>query len=318
MRHCLIYNPQAGSAGRLKDFVLQLKSEDQCELRPTFPRDGARQIARQALDEGFDRIIAAGGDGTVSQVVNGIAPDFSEIELAVLPMGTGNDLARSIGLGVDQFTSACRAVFGTSVAQIDLMQIECDGQKSWCVNVANGGLGGQVAADVQSLDKQRWGALAYWMNSVSHLIDLPVFEVELDLDEERRELQTVGIAVANGRFVGGGFPISPHAILNDGFLDVTTVPVLPTHELMASGINFALGRNRHESRVRHYRTRRVHLRSKPEMPFSIDGELVQPLDATFEIVPSALRLVVGENPQAVHPVDGGGFTATPLDSAVVY
>lgn len=318
MRHCLIYNPQAGTADRLKDFVLQLKPEDRCELRPTFPQDGARSIARQALDEGFDRIIAAGGDGTVSQIVNGIAPDFAEIELAVLPMGTGNDLARSIGLGTDQFTSACRAVFGADVAQIDLMQIECDGTKSWCVNVANGGLGGQVAADVESIDKQRWGTLAYWMTSVSHLIDLPVFDVELEFDTERIDLQTVGIAVANGRYVGGGFPISPHAILNDGFLDVTTVPVLPTHELMASGINFALGRNRHESRVRHYRTRRLHLRSKPEMPFSIDGEVVRPLDATFEIIPSALRLVVGEKPQAVHPGEYGGLAATPFDAAITF
>lgn len=299
MRHCLIYNPQAGTADRLKEFILQLKPEHRCELWPTFPQAGAKPLARKAIDEGFDRIIAAGGDGTISQVVNGIAPDFDAVELAVLPMGTGNDLARSLGPGPDQFSAACRTVFGGTVAPIDVMQIECDGQLSWCVNVANGGLGGQVAADVHSRDKQRWGALAYWMTSVSHLIDLPVFDVQMELDDVQMELQTVGIAVANGRFVGGGFPIAPGALLNDGVLDVTVVPVLPTHELMAAGLNSALGRNRQDSRVRHHRAHQVHLRSTPEMPFSIDGELVRPLDATFRVIPSVLRVVVGDEPQAV-------------------
>lgn len=299
MRHCLIYNPKAGTAERLKDFLIQMQPEHRCELRPTFPSHGAKQIAREAIDEGFDRVIAAGGDGTVSQVVSGIAPDFDAVELSVLPLGTGNDLARSLGFGPDDFTGACRAAFSDCIANVDVMRIECDGHTSWCVNVAHGGLGGQVAADVQSIDKQRWGPLAYWMTSVSHMIDLPVFDVELDLDGEHEELRTVGISIANGRYVGGGFPISPRALLNDGFLDVTTVPVLPSHELMAAGLNFALGRDVREGRVRHFRSKRVHLRSSPEMPFSIDGEVVRPLDATFEVIPSALRMVIGERPPAI-------------------
>jgi len=300
MRHCLIFNPQAGSGRAVKQVLHELVGKQNCELRPTSRDVGTRQMARMALDDGFDRIIVAGGDGTISQVVNGIAPDFSEVQLAVLPFGTGNDLARSLGFTPDQLSAASQA-FGCRVETIDLMRVDADDGTTWCVNAAHGGLGGQVAADVHSADKQRWGSLAYWITSVSHIIDLEEFDVTLDLDGDHVELRTVGVAVANGRFVGGGFPISPKALLNDGYLDVTTVPVLPTHELMAAGINFALGRDQYEDRVRHYRARRIRLHTTPSMPFSIDGELARRIDADFEVIPQALQVVVGMHPPGLTP-----------------
>lgn len=303
MKTCLIFNPQAGTAARIKDFLLHLTGNQRCELRPTSLERGAAEIAREAVKEGFDRLLVAGGDGTVSQAVNGIAPDFDAVELAVLPFGTGNDLARSLGVGADVIDHACEAAFESRVEPIDVIRVDSDGTTSWCVNVAHGGLGGRVAADVQAADKQRWGSLAYWMTSVSRMIDLHEYQVHLDLDDRQIETRTVGVAIANGRYVGGGFPISPRAVLNDGLLDITTVPVLPTVELMAAGLNFTLGRDQHEDRVRHYRSRRVHLTSVPSMSFSIDGEVVRPLDATFEVVPRALRVVVGENPVGLQPVD---------------
>ena len=115
----------------------------------------------------------------------------------------------------------------------------------------------------------------------------------------RLRLRLSGVAVANGRFVGGGFPIAPYALLNNGFMDVTTVPVLPTIELMAAGMNFLLTRDHRNDRVRTYRVKRLHLVSEPPMPFSVDGEPIRPFDATFEVMPAALRIVTGVAPPAL-------------------
>jgi len=86
--------------------------------------------------------------------------------------------------------------------------------------VANGGFGGRVAADLRVDDKQRWGAMAYWMTSVLELTQLTPFDLEIVLDGQRHACgEALGLAIANGRFVGGGFPIAPNATLDDGLLD---------------------------------------------------------------------------------------------------
>ncbi len=295
MRVCLIFNPGAGTAERIKDFLLHLTGEHRCELRPTAAGGDAGKIAGEAVGDGFDRIIVAGGDGTVGEVVNGIAPDFDAVQLAILPFGTGNDLARLLGVYANDMEAACDVAFRTRCEAIDLIKITGTGRDTaYCVNVANGGLGGCVAVDVKAEDKRRWGPLAYWMTSVSALVKLQEFQVQLVLDGEKSSFMTRGIAVANGRYVGGGFPIAPHAILNDGLLDITVVPVLSSLELMAAGSNFILG---HEDRADHVKTfvgTCASIRSSPAMPFSIDGEASKSLDATFEIVPRVLHVATGE------------------------
>lgn len=295
MRACLIFNPSAGTADRIKDFLLQLTGDHRCELRPTTTHGDARRMAHEAVTEGFERIIVAGGDGTIGQVINGIAPDFSAVELAFLPFGTGNDLARSLGLTPDRMDLACRGAFGTRLEPIDVIRISGE-ETSYCINVANGGFGGRVAVDVQPADKKRWGPMAYWTTSLSRIVDLREFEVTLTLDGRRLEVSTFGVAVANGRFVGGGFPIAPRALLNDGFLDVTTIPVLPTLELMAAGLNLTLGREQSDDRLRTHRVRCLQFQAAPEMPFSVDGEPTRRFDATFDVLPKALQVVVGEQP----------------------
>jgi YegS/Rv2252/BmrU family lipid kinase len=304
MRACLIFNPHAGTAEQVKHALRDASTEHHCELRATSAAGDAEQFARQAIQDGVDRIIVAGGDGTVGQVVSGIAADFNAIELAIIPVGTGNDLARSLGLAIEDPSRACRAAFSTGVVPIDVIRIG-GGKLSYCVNVANGGFGGQVAADVDQFDKQRWGPMAYWMNSVSALRDLHPFEVTLQLEGREVHTPSYGIAVANGRFVGGGFAIAPDAWLDDGFLDVTTIPVLPMLELMAAGMNFVLGRDHHDERVVTHRVRKVKITSNPAMPFSIDGEPQRPVDASFEVVPGRLRVVAGRAAVGLRRSPGG-------------
>ncbi|MEQ9408288.1 MAG: diacylglycerol kinase family lipid kinase [Fuerstiella sp.] len=301
MKICLIFNPQAGTADRIKDVLQHLTGGDRCELRPTSRTAMAGQIARQAVDEGFDRIVVAGGDGTISDAVNGIAPDFDAAELAVLPFGTGNDLARALGFLAEQLDVACSRAFDSHLEKVDVIRMTSEENTSYCINVANGGLGGRVAVDVRAEDKQRWGPVAYWMTSVSRLASLPHFHLHLQMDEQTINMDVLGVAVANGRFIGGGFPIAPLALLNDGLMDITICPVLPTFELMAAGINFMLGGEHPDERIQQYQARHVHIQSETDMPFSIDGETSCRVDATFDVIPAALKMVVGRDAPGLQP-----------------
>jgi len=299
MRICLIYNKQAGAADLIKNFLVHLNAHHRCEFRPTSAETSAAQIALEAVAEGFDRIVAAGGDGTLNQIVNGIAPAFDSVELAMLPLGTGNDFGRVLNLSVDNQDEACIRALSSYVEPVDVIRISSAESTSYCVNVANGGMGGRVAMDVKPEDKKRWGPMAYWITSVSRLVDLTPFQADLVLDGKKQKEQTLCVAVANGRFVGGGFPIAPRAVINDGFLDVTVVPMLPILELMAAGLNFVMDRDHRDDRIRSYKARSVRIQSEPFMPFSIDGEPARRIDSTFEVVPSALRFVTGRREQGL-------------------
>ncbi len=231
-------------------------------------------------------------------MVNGIAPDFRAIQLAVIPCGTGNDLARALGFTPDRIQQAYRAAVDPRVEAIDVVRITED-DVGYFINVANGGFGGRIASDVSTLDKQRWGPFAYWMTSMTRLMDLQIYDTELTIDGKRIATTTYGVAIANGRYVGGGFPIAPRALLNDGQIDVTTIPVLPTLELMAAGVNLTLGRDHHDDRLGEYRGQVVHLRSTPAMPFSVDGEPTRRFDAEFEVLGQVLRVALTPETAAI-------------------
>ena len=232
-------------------------------------------------------------------MVSGVAPDFDRVEIAVLPLGTGNDLARALGARPDRPAATYNAILGRQTNAIDLIRITSKSETSYCVNVANGGLAGHAARDIKPADKQRWGAFAYWFASVSNLLVPTAFDVQLALDDDHKHLSVLGLAIANGRFVGGGFPIAPGAVLTDGLLDITAIPVLPAIELMAAGLNHALGREDRPDRIRRYRSRQVEVTATPSMPFSIDGEHTQRLSATFEALPRVLRMVAYPEPVAL-------------------
>lgn len=305
MRLSLIFNPKAGTAEQIAQFLLRLPSQHRCELRPTAGSGDARRLAAEAVAEGIDRILVAGGDGTVSEVINGIAPHFTEVELAILPLGTGNDLARVLGLAADPFALACEVACGERTAEIDVIEI-AGPEPRYCVNVANGGIGGVVAADVKSATKRNWGVMAYWVTAMAGIGDLQRYRTRIDLDDDRFDGHTLGVVVSNGRYVGGGFPVAPRAVLDDGQLDITVIPTLPMLELMSAGINLTLTRDQLDDHLQYYRSRHIEFRSEPAMPFSIDGEPNRNLGCdgrvVFSVLPRALRIAVGNHPPGLSAV----------------
>ena len=288
MKTCLIANRQAGAVDRLGGLLERFAQRANCEILDP-DGSGTDSVVRQAVVDGFQRIVVAGGDGTLSQAVNGMAPDFA-VELAVLPIGTGNDFARSAGIPHDNLAAAAEIALNGSAHPVDVVKIK-NGDTPFFLNAASGGLGGKVASDVDRHDKARWGPFAYWMTAVSKLMELDEYRVSLELDDQTLQMDLYGLTIANGRYVGGGFAIAPTADISDGLLSITAVPVLPTMELLAAGLNFTLGRHEEANRVRTFKSRRAVVRAEPSIPFSIDGEPLTAVEATFEVVPSALRVV---------------------------
>lgn len=293
MHGCLVFNPGAGSAERIKDFLTHLTRTIRWEVRLVPSEDDARRLGDDVREGVYDRLVVGGGDGTLGRVVRALAPDFPTVDLALLPFGTGNDFARSLGLDGDDLEEIFRRAVSESGVPVDAVRVESSDSETWFVNVANGGIGGEIAHEVSKQDKRRWGPMAYWVASVTAVVDPPSFEVRLTLDGESTEMDLCGLAIANGRYVGGGFPIARNAWIDDGLLDVTMVPVLPRLELVAAGVDFALERDTEGDRLATRRARRIRVTSVPDMPFSVDGEPARAFDATFEVLPGVLRMVPG-------------------------
>lgn len=294
----MLWNARSGSAERIDEPIRERAVELGCELHACASAEGVIQAVQSACASQVDRLIVAGGDGTVSLVVNQLAPTFSQVEIGIVPIGTGNDLARSLGIPEDDPDRALEVALHGEVKRLDVVQVTGD-ETSYFVNAACAGFGGEVAMDLQREDKQRWGAFAYWMSAVSKLVNLRATEIHIELDSRKFDRQVFGITVANGRYVGGGFPIAAEAYLDDGLVDVIVIPVLPTLDLLSAGVNLAIDRWYRPEQVELFRARRVRILATPELNYSVDGEPLRQIEARFEVLPRVLACVVPERPEAL-------------------
>lgn len=300
MKTAVICNVQAGSASSAREAIETAAARRGWPL--VVPPDGVSipQVARQIVERGVERLVVAGGDGTLSQVVNGVAPYLERIRLGIVPAGTGNDLARSLGLTHIDVEGYFAAFESERWRAIDVVHaVLGPAAHVYFLNTANGGLGGAVAEDVDPRSKQLWSSFAYWLATLTQLAELQSYQVAIEYDGRNWRGEVYGVAIANGRYVGGGFKITPQAWLDDGFLDLTALPVLPTVDLLATGLNVALEREGAAEHLTRLRARRIHLHATPELPFSIDGELLRTADASFEVMPAALLVSPGPEPVAL-------------------
>ena len=290
----LIYRRSQSSGDAVRELALHCHPDQRVELLPCSSAEHVAERVQAAVERGVERIVVAGGDGTIRDAVHGLGPEFPDVELAVLPLGTGNDLARSLGTRVTM-ERAVQIALEAPAVRADVAEITVnDERRSWFVNVANGGFGGEVANRIERTAKQRWGAFAYWMSTVGTLTHAPSYEIELRIDDqEPTQREVSGIAIANGRFLGGGFPVARDARIDDGRLDIVLAPPMEPHEFLRSGMDLAFGRADRNDAIELHRAKKVDLRTSSEIPFSVDGDLVDFRHGVFEVRPGALHVVAG-------------------------
>lgn len=288
---CIILNPSAGKARDLEDVVARLSRVPNGEIRISSKPGSAARFASAALRKGFDLIIAAGGDGTLNEVVNGIGENLGSARVGLIPLGTGNDFARTISVP-DDLEAAIDLIIIGETREVDLVRVTSD-EVRYFVNVSAGGFSGLVDEKLTPEIKKTWGPLAYLRGAAAALSELRAYRTTLALDNsESLTLDLYNVVVANGRYVAGGTLIAPEASIDDGLLDIVLIPKRSAPELALLAAQVALGTHLTSEGIVFRRAAQLTVNSKPGMWFNVDGELVGNEPARFEILPRALRFIV--------------------------
>lgn len=274
MKPALIVNPISGRGRRRKlwrEFGLDAET-----VTTRAPGDAVR-LAREMADAGYDPVIAAGGDGTVNEVVNGILSSRARPALGVLPCGTAGDFARSLGITA---RNAAEAIRRARMRTIDAaLATPGAGQPRWFVNMVSAGLGGEVA-------RRRFGG--YLPSALRTVLTRGPWEISIDGETS----VLLHVAVGNTPWQGAGMNICPGADPADGLLDITTIAPLGLFELARDlRVIYSSAIHRHP-KVRHWRVERVRLSSPAAVLYDVDGDLGGSLPLEITVSPGALRVIV--------------------------
>lgn len=295
VRTCVIFNPTArgDKAKRFRRHLDEIASH--CSLKLTTAPGDARRLAAGAVHEGFDIVTAAGGDGTVHEVLNGLAdaPDgLNRARLAVLPLGTVNVFARELGIPA-ALERAWDVVRRGHEARVDLpwadFQHNGSPQRRCFAQLGGAGLDARAIELVDWPLKKKIGPLAYVAAGLRALAENPSC-----ITAAGGEASATGglVLIGNGRLYGGSFRIFPRADLRDGLLDVRVFPRVSWLTLAHCGPQLLLRGTLPASAARSFHAATLTLTSPSRAPFELDGELVGQLPATFSVQREGLRVIV--------------------------
>ena len=269
-RVCVIYNPAAGKGrahGRLDRLRRTLKAS--AEFWPTHGPGQAQELARKAADSGFAVVAAAGGDGTVHEVANGLLrSESTAVTLAVVPVGSANDYAYSLGLDERWWLSPDPTI---AAHFVDVGVVRAGTRSRFFVNGLGLGFNGAVTLESRR-SKRLQGLALYGLAFLRALIwhfHSPSMTVQLD--DEERTVPTLALSLALGQREGN-FVVAPNAVLDDGLFDYVHVGPLRRRDLMAFVPGMITGRLREHPDVRMGRCRRVRLRAESALTVHVDGE----------------------------------------------
>ena len=295
--HVLI-NPHAGSLSPADQ--LALRAAEDVELVTVDSPKGLHQCAMDLAREGVDLVVAAGGDGTVHLVANGLMDGGETADtrpaLGILPRGTGNDFARTLGLPLGGSLGDALDVLRTGKHRVmDLIRMDHATGGCYAVNVCAGGFSTTISEAMTDGLKTAWGPFSYVVGGVKALPEMEARDVQIEWgDGPAERFRALNVVVGNGRTAGGGHLVAPHANPEDGLLDVvlirdgSTLAISRLAALALSGANYL-----DDELVVVNRVRQLRVEATPGMLFNVDGEVRTDEPITFQVVPAALRFVVG-------------------------
>src|SRR5256885_216528 len=251
------------------------------------------ELARSAVNGGAQLLVVVGGDGSVHEVVNGIA-DRGDVEIAVIPRGTGWDFARSLGLPRSVDKAIDVALHGRT-RTIDLGRATYRAwagseSRSWFANVGSAGMSGAIARRANDTSKALGGKVSYVWATFAVFARWTNTEVEVAVDGERRRARMHDVIVANGPYLGGGMKLCPEAEPDDGAFDVLLIGDLTKRDLMLTLPKTFRGRHLPHPKAELLRGSHVTIDAPEPLPLELDGEQPGTTPAAFELVPRALRV----------------------------
>ena len=295
----IILHGKAASDSRLRTAVSALRKDDQIvEVRVTWEPGDAARLTAEAVAEAvlgkINCIVAGGGDGTINEVfatahVAGLPDGCS---LGIIPLGTANDFAHSAGVPTSDIAAALQIAASARSRWIDVGLLN----GRLFVNLVSGGFGSRVTVETDPKLKQRLGGLAYGITGISHFAELSENQGLFRADGFSWQGHFLALAIGNGRQAGGGIPLCPDALIDDGLLDLTILPAMD-HAARLDAFSHLLREGASGIRAKLITTRSswIEYESMHDLNVNLDGEPTVLKRFRVECRPRALPVRLGEN-----------------------
>jgi lipid kinase YegS len=292
----LILNGKSAGDEALREAVSAMRRRGTAvDVRVTWEAGDAERYVSEAIADGVDTLIAAGGDGTLSEVATTLAHrDELAARLPVLglvPLGTANDFANAAGIPLEPLP-ALELVAESPPVTLDLIRLVAgDGQVHWCANLASGGFGTQVTVETDDGLKKMLGGLAYLITGISRLGKIDPIHARLRGPDFGWEGDLIALGIGNGRQAGGGQALCPDALVNDGLLDVTVVPELSGEIAATIGTLVTGGKGAALERIAvRAQLPWVEIDCPEPLTLNLDGEPVESRHFRIDCVPGRVRM----------------------------
>ena len=246
------------------------------------------EIIRQ-YRERVDLVIIGGGDGTLNAAAEGLVD--TQLPLGILPLGTANDLARTLSIPQD-LPEACKIIATGELRRIDLGWVN----NKHFFNVASLGLSVEITRQLNGEIKRRWGVLAYGVTALKVVGQIRPFGAEIRINGNSIPVRTVQIAVGNGRFYGGGLVVAEDATINDQQLDLYSLEIQHWWQIIALLPAMLRGSQGNWAVVRTLAGQEIEIHTRKRRAINADGELVTHTPAHFRLVPQAVSVFVPKVP----------------------
>ncbi|MBN2481913.1 MAG: diacylglycerol kinase family lipid kinase [Bacteroidales bacterium] len=303
-----VVNPNAGKGKGLKDWkeiaAYFSKYNIIFEARFTLAARHAIELTVAAIQEGYRKIIVVGGDGTMNEVVNGIFLQricpTTDIELAMITVGTGNDWGRMFGIPTD-YEKAIQVILEHKMHLQDAGMIYyfngTEKEKRFFINIAGLGFDAVVAkrTNLQKA-KGRSGRALYMMNLLRSLILYRSTNTEVEIDNLKIKNNTFTISIGIGKYSGGGMMQTPEALPDDGLFDITVVKKIGKGDLLLNLKKLYNGSILEHPKIEGYKGKRIVIDSDPLIHIEADGESLGHSPIEFQIIPKAVYILYGTYP----------------------
>ena len=289
MKLQVIANPKAGHGKGLRNIEnlkILLQSQDvKSQFFETVAPGEATQIARRLAEARQDRIVVLGGDGTISEVVNGVFG--SDVELGVISVGTGNDVARSLGLPYNNLEASLKIVLNGSPKKIDV------GEEAgrYFISVLGIGFAATVAAEANKM-KLLKGSTAFFAAAYKAIGSLRSFPLSLTLDVRRMNIDCIAVLIQNTCYSGGGLLLAPEAAIDDGLFDVVVVEKINRMDLMFNFPRLYRGSHLEHPKFSVYQAKFVEIESPEPLEKMLDGDIFGKTPVNAKVANRAVRVVV--------------------------
>lgn len=286
----LIYNPSSGREEmrrRLPDILQRLDQGGiEASCHATTGEGDATASAADAVERGYDMIIAAGGDGTLYEVVNGMAGKENVPPLGVFPLGTTNDFARGLGIPRN-WEDYCDLVIRQQTRPIDVGKAN----DRYFINIAGGGTLTELTYDVPSRLKTMIGQLAYYIKGVEKMVSLSPQELIINAEgQDTIHDEFMIFLITNTNSVGGFEKLAPGARIDDGLLDVIALKKCNLAEFVRVVTLALRGEHLNDKKVIYFRTPAMEVTSPGKVLLNLDGELGGTLPGQFSVLHQHLRI----------------------------